>query len=96
MTMTELMTTLEAKRFRIDHDNAVKMLNRLTVAKLKVVYARNLNERGMVSLYGGPASKDELISAIIAFEYPIGKLNESIHVLYHVDGWKLDICEWCK
>lgn len=91
-----MFTTQEAKKFRTDHDACARMLNRLTVAKLKVVYARNLNERGQSILYGGPSGKDELISAILAFEYPITKLNESIHVLYHVDGWKLDICEWCQ
>lgn len=91
-----MFTTQEAKRFRVDHDNAAKILNRLTIAKLKVVYARNLSERGQSILFGGPSGKDELISAILAFEYPIAKLNESIHVLYHVDGWKNDVCEFCQ
>jgi hypothetical protein len=40
-------------------------------------------------------SKDELISAILAFEYPIPKLNEAIHVRYHGE-WKNDICDYCR
>lgn len=90
-----MMTKTEAQTFRSDHDSSARMLNRMSKSTLKVVYNRNLSSRGYQIVSGGPASKDELISAILAFEFPIAKLNESIHVLYH-DEWKNDICEHCK
>ena len=92
-----MMTTTEAKRFRIDHDTAARMLNRMSKAQLKTVFIRNMQERGMEMLYGGPVSKDELISAILAFEYPIAMLNEAIHVLYHDSAQcPNEVCDYCR
>lgn len=90
------MTSNEAKKLRIDHDACARMLNRMTVANLRIVHARNLSAHGREILFGGPQSKDELISAILELSgFGIAKLNEAIHVLAH-DGWKNEICEFCQ
>src|ERR1700751_3906948 len=92
-----MMSETEAKRFRIDHDNAARMLNRMSKEQLKTVFVRNLQERGMEILYGGPVSKDELISSILNFSYPIAMLNEAIHVLYHASAQcPNEVCDYCR
>jgi hypothetical protein len=95
MDTTALMTETEARNFRTDHDAYVRTLSRQTKSHLASMYRQQLAAHGRELLYGGPASKDELISAISNLNYPIERLNESIHVLYHQDSDGSSACEWC-
>ena len=90
------MNETQARTLREAHDGYVKSVNRKPKAQLAIMYRAELADRGTQLLYGGPASKDELINALVELRYPLAKMNESIHVLYHVDGITNDVCEHCK
>jgi hypothetical protein len=90
-----MFTEAEAREYRTAHDHEAIRLTRMTKAALEIEYNRTLAAHGITRLYGGPGSKDELISSILSYSYPNDKLNESIHVLYHTE-WKLDVCEYCN
>lgn len=91
-----MMTTAEAQQFLQDHDNYARAISRQPKAALADLYRRELAAAGIHLLYGGPASKDELISALVGLRFPLGKLNESVHVLHHTDGITSDVCEFCR
>lgn len=78
------MTKDEAHAKIIHHDTYVRSLNRLTKANLAAVYRRELAKRGREILYGGPASRDELLSAIVDLRYPLAEMNEARQVYYAV------------
>lgn len=88
------MDKTEAHIFREAWNAYVKRISRLPVAKLRQVYADDMRERNMFSLYGGPKSKDELISALVELHYPNEKLNEAIHVTGHDVIWP--DCPYCR
>jgi hypothetical protein len=85
----------QARTIREAHDGYVKSLFRESKTNLAVMYRRELSDRGQMLLFGGPASKDEFISALVELRYPLASMNESVHVLYHVDGITNDACEQC-
>lgn len=85
------MTPDEARDFRQAHDTYARSLSRLPKVQLSIRYRQQLANRGMVLLGGGPASKDELISALMRERFPLDRLNESIHVLYH-QGLVCSLC----
>jgi hypothetical protein len=89
------MTITEAQTFRAAHDAEVRKLSRKSRAELASIDAAELAARGMQRLYGGPHSKDELINEIIGFHYPLERLNETTHILYHKPGESWSACEWC-
>ena len=89
------MNETEASEFRRGHDTYVRTLSRTAKARLASTYRQELASRGQQLLYGGPASKDELVSALASLRYPLGQLNESTHVLYHAPGETWSACEHC-
>ena len=89
------MNETQARTIREAHDGYVKSIYRKPKAALAQMYRSELADRGQYILFGGPSSKDELVSALVELRYPLVKMNESVHVLYHVDGITNDICEWC-
>lgn len=89
------MNEAEARDLRAAHDNYVKSIYRKPKADLAAAYRQELAARGQQLLYGGPASKDELVSALTSLRFPLEALNESIHVLYHQDSNGWSACEWC-
>jgi hypothetical protein len=90
-----MVNELQARVIREAHDSYVKSIYRKPKAALAQMYRSELAAQGRTILYGGPGSKDELISALVELRYPLAKMNESIHVLYHRDGLTNDVCEWC-
>lgn len=89
------MTADEARDFRQAHDTYARELSRLPKARLALRYGQQLASRGVVLLGGGPVGKDELISALMRERFPLDRLNESIHVLYHQDSDGWSACEHC-
>ena len=79
------MSELQARTIREARDGYVQSLSRKTKAAL-----------GREILFGGPASKTELITALVELRYPLAKLNEAIHVLYHSAEFPNDACEHCN
>jgi hypothetical protein len=90
------MNETQARTIREAHDGYVKSIYRKHLTTLAHMYRQELTARGMYLAYGGPASKDELISALVELRYPLASMNESVHVLYHVDGITSDVCEQCN
>jgi hypothetical protein len=91
-----LMNETQARTIREAHDGYVQSIYRKPKTTLANMYRQELADRGTYSLFGGPASKDELISALVELRYPLASMNESVHVLYHVDGITNDACEHCN
>jgi hypothetical protein len=90
------MNETQARTIREAHDYYVKSIYRKPKATLANMYRQELADRGRYSLFGGPMSKDELISALVELRYPLAAMNLSVHVLYHVDGIINDACEQCS
>ena len=89
------MTEDEARQFRSWHDMYVKQLSRKTRADLAALYRIQLSRQGFVQIAGGPQSKDELIRELVETEFPVAKLNEAGHVLYHKPGENWSACDHC-
>lgn len=94
--MIATMSTSEAQAFRDAYGAEVSRLSRKTRTQLRQIDAAALTARGMQRLYGGPQSKDELISEILGFSYPVDRLNETTHVLYHKPGENWSACDLCQ
>ena len=90
------MNELQARTFREAHDGYVRSIYRKPKATLAAMYRDELADQGKQILFGGPGSKDELISALTELRYPLAKLNESIHVLYHDSEVVNEACEFCN
>jgi hypothetical protein len=90
------MNETQARTIREAHDGYVTSIYRKPKATLATMYRQELADRGMYSLFGGPMSKDEFISALVELRYPLASMNESVHVLYHRDGITNDACEHCN
>ncbi len=90
-----MMTESEAREYRTMHDAEVRRLSRMTRKSLVIEDRSELASRGIERLYGGPGNKDEFIREILGYRYPVDKLNESIHVLYHKPGETWEACEHC-
>jgi hypothetical protein len=94
--MTTAFPTAEAAlTYRQSYDQRMKALYRKTVPTLRDIERDHLAERGIRRISGGPARKEELISAILEVEYPIARLNEATHVIYHRPGESSSACNWC-
>jgi hypothetical protein len=90
------MNETQARIIREARDGYVQSIYRLPKATLATMYRQELADRGRTLIYGGPGSKDALISALVELRYPLASMNESVHVLYHRDGIVNDACEQCK
>jgi hypothetical protein len=92
--MIDLMTTQQAAEFIRDHDRAARQLNGKTKKALTALRDTRLRAAGIISI-GGPYSKDELINDLLERDYPIGTVNEAIHVAYHSANESWSACEYC-
>ena len=88
--MNGTMTEEQARIWLVARDSFVKRVSKMGKAQLAIEYGESVT-----LLYGGPATKDEYVSALVSSTYPNAKHNECIHVLYHVDGITNDACEHC-
>src|SRR5487761_1129592 len=93
---TTAMTEAQARIFREAWNAAAKRYSRMSKAQLQAEDAAALADAGMQRIYGGPASKDELIADILNPRgYTTARLNETTHVLYHGPGEAWSACDWC-
>lgn len=90
------MNQAEARELRQAHDSYVRALYREPKAGLAVQYRKELAARGRTVLLGGPDSKDELVRELAGLQFPLERMNESIHVLYHTAGVINSACPWCN
>ena len=60
-------TIADPQAYIIEHDKRVRRLDRMAVAHLNTIYSDAL---GNTLIYTGPMSRDELVSAIAAIEFP--------------------------
>lgn len=88
------MNLTEARVLREAHNAYVKRISRMTRAQLRDAERADLADRGIVREYGGPVTRDELISALCELHYPAAKLNEAIHVIGH-DTRDWPACNFC-
>jgi hypothetical protein len=92
-----MFTREQAEEFMVSYQSEVAFLSRMTKKNVNVVYGRTLRESGREVLFGGPSSKDDLISAILELHgMSIVTLNEAIHVLYHVGSFPNEACPSCQ
>ena len=84
-----LMSSAGARQFRQDHDAAARQLSRKSKGELEKI-AAGFRER----IYG-QSSRDELVSEILGYRYPAGRLVEAIHVLHHAPGEVWSACAIC-
>lgn len=68
----------------------------MTMPMLREIERQHLAAQGIQRLAGGPGTKDELVNAILAIEYPVALLNEAGHVLFHRSGQIWSACELCR
>ena len=91
-----LMNPTQARIYFEARGAYAKRVSRLSRATLATDYRAELADRGMSLLYGGPATKDELLTAIINLRYPVAKINEATHVLYHSSDFPNEVCAYCN
>ena len=75
------MTPREARDVLSRYDQYVKTLNRQTRIQLRNLYQRQANP-----IFGGPVSKDELISALADLAFPLAEMNAARVIAYAGDG----------
>jgi hypothetical protein len=90
-----MMTETEARELSKAHGEYARGAWRMTKAALASLYRAEISAQGTHLLYGGPGSKDELASAVVALRFPAAALNEAIHVLHHQDSDGWSACEHC-
>ncbi len=83
------MTEAEARAFTAGRDQATRVLTREPKCRL----AGHATRAGIWA--SADWSKDELVASILGRRYPVGRLNEAIHVLHHRDGVTSSACGWC-
>ena len=93
---TDFPTAESALTYRQAHDKRVKALSRMTMPTLRETERAYLTAQGRERITGGPCGRDELISAILAIEFPAALINQTAHVLYHKPGEHWSACEYCQ
>jgi hypothetical protein len=88
-------TAQAAVTFRAAHDARVVQLYRMQLRMLRAIRRQQLAAHNTVSIGGGPMSKEELINAIMAEQFPVHLMNETTHVLYHRENETWSACELC-
>jgi hypothetical protein len=88
------MNETEARTLRAAADAYVRRMNAKSRAVLAQTYRDDMAELGRVTVFGGPVTRDELLSALVELHYPAAKQNEAIHVIGHqARGWSA--CNHC-
>jgi|SRR6185437_13770684 len=97
MSTTENFPTIEsALEYRTAHDDRAKVLARKTAPSLRDRYRDHVRRQGSELISGGPVTRQELMTEILAIEFPIALLNEASHVIYHKAGETWRACAWCS
>ena len=89
------MNEAEARTLREAASAAVRRYSRMSRSALRVENAAAQEIAGIQHVFGGPVTKDELVSDTLELRgYGIAKLNEATHVLAHDVFWP--DCQWCQ
>jgi hypothetical protein len=89
------MNETQARMFREGHNTYVNRLARMSKGALVIEWQDDMADRGMTTLFGGPRTKDELISELVEMRYPLAQVNEASHVVGH-QGVVWPACKWCQ
>jgi hypothetical protein len=96
MPDSALMTAEQARDFRIAHDQAARELTRMSKTSLLGLQAVRDRAAGFTRKGSPPMSKHELVCELLEHSFPVAKINEAGHVLYHKAGiGGSSACEWC-
>lgn len=90
-----MMTHAEAKAFAGYMNDDVRKLSRLRKTDLQEIRRAELLAEGVVWESGGPRTKDDLVNDILNRRYPLARVNEATHVLYHAPSARWSACEHC-
>lgn len=90
------MNETQARTFFEARSHYTQDISRKTKLQLTLAYHDELRAHGQAILFGGPATKTELISVLVEMRYPLARMNEAIHVLYHTDGIVNEVCAYCN
>lgn len=90
-----MMTTSQARALQDAHGQDARDLCNTPKTMLQALRHEMLAAEGVVTIYGGPVTRDELVNDILSRRYPVDKLNEAAHVLYHEPGQVWSACEHC-
>ena len=90
------MNELQARTIREARDSYVKFVYSKPKSHVAALYATEMADRGRTVVFGCPSTREEFVRELVELRYPRAKMNEAIHVLYHVDGITNDACEWCN
>lgn len=89
------MNETEARIFREAYEAAVKRYSKMARVALATEEAALMRDQGMEHIYGGPSSKDELLTSILNLRgYTNEKLYEATHVVSHDVVWP--DCRYCQ
>lgn len=91
-----MMTYAEAKSFQMRLTADTRALAKTRKAELQAIRAADLAREGIVTVFGGPVTKDELLNDILNRRYPLAQVNEATHVLYHAPSARWEACEHCQ
>lgn len=89
------MNETQARTFFEARTAYIQRINRSTKAELASIYREDMREQGRQIIFGGPSTKAELINALVELHYPLAKVNEATHVLYHSADFPNEVCAWC-
>jgi hypothetical protein len=90
-----MMTFKEAKAFRTAHDQDARTLTRTRKGELQATWRDEMQRTGVLDPGAGPATKDGLVADILDHRYPVGQLNQAMHVLYHAPSSRWAGCKHC-
>jgi hypothetical protein len=77
---TRFATADQARTYIRAHDHRVIQLDRKPLGYLRNALALAQRANGLVTVFGGPVSRDEHISAIIELEYPDIRQAREVYV----------------
>ena len=90
------MDETQARIFSEARSAYIGRLARMTRVSLAAELTSELEECGRVLVFGGPTSKDELMSELVGIRYPRARFNEATHVLHHTADVRNEICAYCN
>ncbi len=90
------MTAEQAREYRAAHDQAARELTRMSARALLGLQAVRDRAAGFTRRGGPKMTKHELVCELLERDFPVARINEAGHVLFHKAGiGGSSACEWC-
>jgi hypothetical protein len=90
-----LMTAEQAREYRAAHDLAARELTRMSARALLGLQAVRDRAAGFTR-HGSPKmTKHEIVCELLERDFPVARINEAGHVLFHQPGESWSACNWC-